>query len=98
MLGSGLALGQLAGNLLALGSAMSFAAHGLVLRSNRQRDMLPAVLHAGLVEALLGLAALSLEGASPRVPPRDLLLGLTRWAWSSSGVAWSSNSRRPAPG
>lgn len=76
MLGSGLALGQLAGNLLALGSAMSFAAHALLLRSNRQNDMLPAVLHAGLFGALLGLAALSLGGASPRVPPRDLLLGL----------------------
>jgi drug/metabolite transporter (DMT)-like permease len=76
MLGGGLALGQLAGNLLALGSAMSFVAHGLVLRSNRQTDMLPAVLHAGLCGALLGLAALSLGGASPRVLPRDLLLGL----------------------
>lgn len=76
MLGSGLALGQLPGNLLALGSAMSFAAHSLVLRSKRQTDMLPAVLHAGLVGALVGLAALSLEGASPRLSPRDLLLSL----------------------
>ncbi len=76
MLGGGLALGQLAGNLLALGSAMSFAAHSLLLRSNRQSDMLPAVLHAGLFGALVGLAALSLGGVSPRVPPRDLLLGL----------------------
>jgi drug/metabolite transporter (DMT)-like permease len=76
MLGGGLALGQLTGNLLALGSALSFAAHSLLLRSNRQSDMLPAVLHAGLFGALVGLAALGLEGASPRVPPRDLLLGL----------------------
>ena len=76
MLWSGLAAGQLAGNVLALGSAASFAAHVLVLRTNRQSDMLPAVLHAGLCGALLGLVALSLGGASPRVPPRDLLLGL----------------------
>jgi drug/metabolite transporter (DMT)-like permease len=76
MLGGGLALGQLAGNLLALGSAMSFAAHSLLLRSNRQSDMLPAVLHAGLFGTLVGLAALGLGGESPRVPPRDLLLGL----------------------
>jgi drug/metabolite transporter (DMT)-like permease len=76
MLGSGLSLGQLAGNLLALGSAMSFAAHALLLRSNRQSDMLPAVLYAGILGALVGLAVLSLGGTSPRVPPRDLLLGL----------------------
>jgi drug/metabolite transporter (DMT)-like permease len=76
MLGGGLALGQLAGNLFALGSAMSFAAHGLLLRSNRQSDMLPAVLHAGIFGGLLGLAALGLAGASPRVPLRDALLGL----------------------
>ena len=76
MLGSGLALGRLAGNVLALGSAMSFAAHVLVLRANRQSDMLPAVLHAGLLGTLFGLTALSLGGTSPRVPPQDLLLGL----------------------
>jgi drug/metabolite transporter (DMT)-like permease len=77
MLRSGLALGQLAGNLLALGSATSFAAYGLLLRSHRQSDMLPAALHAGLVGALVGLAALGLGGLSPQVPPRDLLLGLS---------------------
>jgi drug/metabolite transporter (DMT)-like permease len=76
MLGSGLVLGQLAGNLLALGSATSFAAHSLLLRSNRQSDMLPAVLHAGIFGTFLGLAALGLQGASPAVPPRDLALGL----------------------
>jgi drug/metabolite transporter (DMT)-like permease len=64
---------------------MSFAAHGLVLRSNRQSDMLPAVLHAGLFGALVGLAALSLSSASPRVPPRDLLLGLTMGAVQLGG-------------
>jgi drug/metabolite transporter (DMT)-like permease len=76
MLGGGLALGQLGGNLLALGSATSFAAHGLLLRSNRQTDMLPAVLHAGIFGTLFGLAALGIEGLSPHVPPRDLALGL----------------------
>jgi drug/metabolite transporter (DMT)-like permease len=76
MLGNGLALGRLAGNLLALGSALSFAAHGLVLRARRQSDMLPAVLHAGVLGALAALAALALLGADPRVPPRDLALAL----------------------
>jgi DME family drug/metabolite transporter len=76
MLGSGLALGQLVGNLLALGSAVSFAANSLVLRSNRQTDMLPAVLYAGLFGTLFGLAGLALTGTSPRVLPRDLGLSL----------------------
>jgi drug/metabolite transporter, DME family len=76
MMGGGLALGQLAGNLLALGSAVSFAGHALLLRYNRQSDMLPAVLYAGLIGTLFGLTALGLAGVSPRIPPRGLLLGL----------------------
>ena len=75
MLGSGLALGQLAGNLLALGSGISFAAHGLVLRARRQTDMLPAVLHAGLGGVVVSLLALGLLGLSPAISVRDL--GLT---------------------
>jgi drug/metabolite transporter (DMT)-like permease len=76
MLGSGLTLGQLTGNLLALGSSASFAAHALFLRSNRQTDMLPAVLYAGLFGATFGLTMLAVSGVSPGLPPRDLLLGL----------------------
>lgn len=76
MLGGGLALGQLAGNLLALGSAVAFAGHALLLRFNRQSDMLPAVLYAGLFGMLFGLVALGVGGVSPRVPPRDLVLAL----------------------
>jgi drug/metabolite transporter (DMT)-like permease len=77
MMGGGLALGQLAGNLLALGSAVAFAGHALLLRYNRQSDMLPAVLYAGLIGTLFSLAALALADVSPSVPPRDLLLALT---------------------
>jgi drug/metabolite transporter (DMT)-like permease len=76
MLGGGLALGQLSGNLLALGSAVAFAGHALLLRFNRQSDMLPAVLYAGLFGMLFGLVALGVGGVSLRVPPRDLLLAL----------------------
>jgi DME family drug/metabolite transporter len=76
MLGGGLALGQLAGNLLALGSAVAFAGHALLLRFNRQSDMLPAVLYAGLFGMLFGLVALGVGEVSPRVPPRDLALAL----------------------
>jgi DME family drug/metabolite transporter len=76
MLGGGLALGRFAGNLLALGSAVAFAGHALFLRFNRQSDMLPAVLYAGLLGMLFGLIGLGTEGVSPRLPPRDLLLAL----------------------
>jgi drug/metabolite transporter (DMT)-like permease len=76
MLGGGLALGQLTGNLLALGSAVSFAGHALFLRFNRRSDMLPAVLYAGLFGMLFGLLALGVGGVSPRVPPRDLFLAV----------------------
>jgi len=71
MLGGGLALGQLSGNLLALGSAVSFAGHALFLRWNRQSDMLPAVLYAGLFGMLFGLLALGVLGVPPHVPLRD---------------------------
>jgi drug/metabolite transporter (DMT)-like permease len=76
MLGGGLALGQLTGNLFALGSAVTFAGHALFLRLNRQSDMLPAVLYAGLFGMLFGVMALGTEGISPRVPARDLTLAL----------------------
>jgi len=76
MLGGGLALGQLPGNLLALCSAVAFAGHALFLRFNRQSDMLPAVLYAGIFGMLFGLLALGAGGVSPRVPQRDLLLAL----------------------
>jgi drug/metabolite transporter (DMT)-like permease len=76
MLGGGLALGRLSGNLLALGSAVSFAGHALCLRFNRQSDMLPAVLYAGIFGTCFGLLALGVEGLSPRIPSRDLVLAL----------------------
>ena len=76
MLGGGLALGQLSGNLFALGSAVTFAGHALFLRLNRQSDMLPAVLYAGCFGVLFGLLALAATDLSPRVPVPDLALAL----------------------
>jgi drug/metabolite transporter (DMT)-like permease len=76
MLGGGLALGRLSGNLFALGSAVTFAGHALFLRFNRQSDMLPAVLYAGLFGMLFGLLALGIAGVSPRLLSRDLGLAL----------------------
>jgi DME family drug/metabolite transporter len=67
MLGQGLAIGRLAGNLLALGSALSFAVYGVLVRGNRQTDMLPAVLYSGLYGCLLGLAV-QLATGGPGAP------------------------------
>ncbi|HEY7601546.1 MAG TPA: DMT family transporter [Methylomirabilota bacterium] len=98
MLGSGLALGQLAGNLLALGSAGSFAANALLLRANRQTDMLPAVLYAGLFGTAFALAALGVLGLSPLVPVRDLLLGLAMGAVQLSlGLILYTRASRDLP-
>ena len=80
MLWGGLTVGQLAGNLLALGSAVSFAGHVLALRSNRQSDMLPAVLYAGLIGMGVSLVALGLLRLAPGVSLRDLALALTMGA------------------
>jgi drug/metabolite transporter (DMT)-like permease len=55
---------------------VAFAGHALFLRFNRQSDMLPAVLYAGIFGMLFGLLALGAGGVSPRVPQRDLLLAL----------------------
>jgi drug/metabolite transporter (DMT)-like permease len=98
MLGSGLALGQLAGNLLALGSASSFAANALLLRANRQTDMLPAVFYAGILGAALALAALGVMGLSPGVPVRDLSLGLAMGAGQLSlGLILYTRASRDLP-
>jgi DME family drug/metabolite transporter len=98
MLGSGLALGQLAGNLLALGSATSFAANALLLRSNRQTDMLPAVLYAGIFGTVSALAALGVLDLSPRVPLRDLVLGLAMGAIQLSlGLVLYTRASRDLP-
>lgn len=98
MLGSGLTTGHLDGNLLALGSAASFAVHGLILRSHRRSDMLPAVLHAGLVGMLVALAALGAQGLSPGVSLRDLLLGLAMGAVPlGGGLALFTRASRHLP-
>ena len=48
MIGEGLALGQVYGNLMALGTAISFSCFAITLRKFRDVDMLPTLLVAGL--------------------------------------------------
>ena len=71
MIGEGLALGQVYGNLMALGTALSFSCFAITLRKFRNVDMLPTLLVAGLfilfITFIISYDALKL-------PIQDLLL------------------------
>ena len=71
MIGEGLALGQVYGNLMALGTALSFSCFAITLRKFRNVDMLPTLLVAGFfilfITFIISYDALKL-------PVRDLFL------------------------
>ncbi len=60
MISEGLALGQIYGNLMALGTAISFSCFTIILRKYRTIDMLPTILIGGLI-ILLFTFFISLE-------------------------------------
>ncbi|MFQ5983954.1 MAG: DMT family transporter [Alphaproteobacteria bacterium] len=68
MVGEGIGTGRLAGNLIALGAALGFAAFTVALRRGREVDMAPAVCLGGMFVALA--AALMVEQIA--ITPRDL--------------------------
>lgn len=73
MVWGSLALDRLGGNLMALGSATSFALCSIFLRRGRQADMMPAVLWSGLISTILALGVLGATSSLPLTPsPRDL--------------------------
>ena len=49
MINEGLALGQIYGNLMALGTAISFSCFTIILRKYRAVDMLPTILIGGII-------------------------------------------------
>lgn len=53
MVGNGLAVGRIEGNLLALLSTVAFGAFGVMLRRGRANDMTPTVWYAGVFAALI---------------------------------------------
>jgi drug/metabolite transporter, DME family len=55
MVGGGLVIGTIRGNLLALGASVGFAIFSVLLRRGRERDMLPCVVIAGVISALIAL-------------------------------------------
>lgn len=80
MVREGLALGALAGNLAALGSALGFAAFTLALRWGRLGDMLPAVVIGGVLSMLAALAMSGATGQPLMVPGRDIAYSMAMGA------------------
>lgn len=76
MVREGLALGALAGNLAALGSALGFAVFTLALRWGRMGDMMPAVAIGGAMSMLAALVMLGVTGQSLLVPGRDIAIAM----------------------
>jgi drug/metabolite transporter, DME family len=78
MVGGGLAVGTIRGNLLALGASMSFAVFSVLLRRGRERDMLPCVAIAGALAALAALPVVLADapslGSALLLSPRDFAL------------------------
>lgn len=80
MVREGLALGALAGNLAALGSALGFAVFTLALRWGRLGDMMPAVAIGGGLSMLAALVMLAATGQPLWVPPGDIAISLAMGA------------------
>jgi len=78
MVGGGLVIGTIRGNLLALGASVGFAIFSVLLRRGRERDMLPCVVIAGAISALIALpvvlAGAPSLAAALALSPRDLAL------------------------
>jgi drug/metabolite transporter, DME family len=76
MVREGLAIGTLAGNLSALGSALGFALFTLTLRWGRQADMMPAGVLGSLFAMLTALIVLVFRGEPIVVPLDDTVIAL----------------------
>ena len=78
MVGGGLVIGTIRGNLLALGASFSFAIFSVLLRRGRERDMLPCVAIAGAIATLIALPVVLAQAPSIAsallLSPRDLAL------------------------
>lgn len=74
MVGEGVAIGTLAGNLFALGAATGFAAFSVTLRKGKAVDMTPAVCWAGIWATLISAVMLLGTTQSFLLSPHDVLL------------------------
>ncbi len=63
MVAGGLILGTIAGTLLALTASLSFAGFNVLVRRGRHTDMMPCVVIAGVVAAMIAAPVVALEAA-----------------------------------
>jgi drug/metabolite transporter (DMT)-like permease len=73
MVGGSLVIGTITGNLLALGSSLSFAGFNILLRKGRANDMMPCVVIAGLVAALISAPVVVATAADAGAPAAFVL-------------------------
>lgn len=76
MVGEGIALGHLLGNVAAVISALGFAFFTIALRWKHRNDMLPAVSLGGLFTTLVAGAACLVEGEGFALPAHDIGLAV----------------------
>ena len=74
MVGEGVVIGTLAGNLMALGASFAFALFTVTLRKGKAVDMTPAVCWAGIWGAILAAVMLIVTRHGFTVSVHDLLL------------------------
>jgi drug/metabolite transporter, DME family len=65
MVAGSLVIGTVTGNLLALGASVSFAGYNVLLRRGRANDMMPCVVIAGLVAAVISAPAVVATSVDP---------------------------------
>jgi len=71
MVVDGLSKGDWFGDVTALGAAVGFACFSVTIRHGRSRDMVPAVLYAGLISGTLGTAMALVTGVGLGISVAD---------------------------
>ncbi len=72
--GSGIAEGRMLGFTLAMGAVLLIVVYNLMLRANRDIEMLPSVAYSVVITACVSGAVLWANGAEFLLPARDLLI------------------------
>ena len=83
MVGEAIGLGSYYGNLMAFITTICFSTFAIIVRHNRQIDMLPALLVSGL---LISIIIVAIYGDNLSIPIKDILLAFL-WGAGLSGLA-----------
>jgi len=98
MVGEGMVIGTLAGNLMALGTSFAFALFTVTLRKGRAVDMTPAVCWAGIWAMLLAAMMLTITQRGFIISSHDLTLcGLLGFAQVGLGLILFTIGSRHIP-